>query len=121
MQYCVEEKLDELGEMRWSNRSSVCVVMASKGYPGVYEKGKIIRGLDKIVTNTVTVFHAGTARKNGNIVTNGGRVLGVTAIGDGIENAIKNVYNAVSKIDWDGAYYRTDIGKKALLYMAKSK
>lgn len=120
MEYCVNDKLDELEEMRWSKRSAVCVVMASKGYPGNYEKGKIITGLDKIVTNTVHVFHAGTARNDGSIITNGGRVLGVSAVGDGIENAIKNVYNAVSKISWDGAYYRTDIGKKALMYLAKT-
>lgn len=119
MEHCANNKLDELDAMRWSKRSAVCVVMASKGYPGSYEKGKTITGLDKIVTNTVAVFHAGTACNTGKIVTNGGRVLGVTAIGDGIENAIKNVYNAVSKITWDGAYYRTDIGKKALTYLTK--
>jgi len=119
MEFCVNSKLDELEHMKWSERSAVCVVMASKGYPGNYEKGKTITGLDKIITNTVSVFHAGTARKDGKIVTNGGRVLGVTALGDGIEKAIKNAYNAVSKITWDGAYYRTDIGKKALTYLAK--
>lgn len=119
MESCVNNKLDELENMKWSERSAVCVVMASKGYPGSYEKGKTIAGLDKIITNTVQVFHAGTARMDGKIVTNGGRVLGVTALGDGIENAIKNAYNAVGKISWDGAYYRTDIGKKALTYMAK--
>jgi phosphoribosylamine--glycine ligase len=119
MEFCAKNNLEELDDMRWSKRSAVCVVMASKGYPGSYEKGKVITGLDKIVTNTVAVFHAGTARRNGTIVTNGGRVLGVTAVGDGIENAIKNAYNAVSKITWDGAYYRTDIGKKALTYLAK--
>lgn len=119
MEYCVNGKLDKLEHMRWSSRTAVCVVMASKGYPGKYEKGKVITGLDNIVTNTVTVFHAGTIRKNGQIFTNGGRVLGVTALGDGIENAMKNAYNAVHKINWDGAYYRTDIGKKALAYLAK--
>jgi phosphoribosylamine--glycine ligase len=119
MEFCVNSKLDELENIKWSERSAVCVVMASKGYPGNYEKGKTITGLDKIITNTVSVFHAGTARKDGKIVTNGGRVLGVTALGDGIEKAIKNAYNAVSKITWDGAYYRTDIGKKALTYLAK--
>ncbi|MFQ5941415.1 MAG: phosphoribosylamine--glycine ligase [Nitrososphaerales archaeon] len=119
MEYCVEEKLDELEAMRWSSTSAVCVVMASKGYPGSYERRKSIAGLNRIVSNTVSVFHAGTKRIDGKIVTNGGRVLGVSAVGDGIENAIKNAYNAVSKISWDGAYYRTDIGKKALMYLAK--
>jgi phosphoribosylamine--glycine ligase len=120
MTYCVKGKMDELEDMRWSKRSAVCVVMASKGYPGNYEKGKVITGLDRIVTNTVQVFHAGTALRDGKLVTNGGRVLGVTAVGDGIENAIKNAYNAVSKITWDGVYYRTDIGRKALKYLAKT-
>lgn len=119
MEYCVKNKLDELENMSWSNRAAVCVVMVSKGYPCKYEIGKTITGLDEIVTNTVTVFHAGTKRVNGKVVTSGGRVLGVTAVGDDIENAIKNAYNAVSKISWDGAYYRTDIGRKALKYMQK--
>jgi len=117
MKHCVDGTLDELEPMKWSPRSAVCVVMASKSYPGSYEKGKVISGLDKVKTDTVSIFHAGTARKNGSIVTNGGRVLGVTALGDGIENAIKNAYNTVSKISWDGVYYRKDIGKKALQYM----
>jgi len=114
MERCVDGTLDELGSMKWSSRAAVCVVMASKGYPTSYEKGKVITGLDKIKTNTVLVFHAGTTKKNGSIVTNGGRVLGVTALGDGIENAIKNVYNSVNMISWDGVYYRKDIGTKAL-------
>jgi len=117
MEHCVNGNLDELEQMKWSPRAAVCVVMASKGYPSSYEKGKVITGLERIKTNTVFVFHAGTSRKNGSIVTNGGRVLGVTALGDGIENAIKNTYNAVSMIDWDGAYYRKDIGRKALKYL----
>jgi len=117
MEHCVNDRLDELEEMKWSARTAVCVVMASKGYPGSYEKGKVITGLDRVKTNTVFVFHAGTARKDGSIVTNGGRVLGVTALGDGIENAIKNVYNTVSMISWDGAYYRKDIGLRALKYL----
>ncbi len=117
MEHCVNGRLDELEQMKWSPRVAVCVVVASKGYPGSYEKGKAITGLDRIKTNTVFVFHAGTARKNSSIVTNGGRVLGVTALGDGIENAIKNVYNTVSMISWDGAYYRKDIGRRALKYL----
>ncbi len=117
MEHCVNGSLDELEPMKWSPRTAVCVVMASKGYPGSYEKGKVINGLNKIRTNTVYVFHAGTAKKNGDIVTSGGRVLGVTALGDGIENAIKNAYNTVSMIGWDGAYYRTDIGRRALKHL----
>jgi len=117
MQHCVSGNLDELEPMKWSSRAAVCVVMTSKGYPGTYEKGKVISGLNEVKTNTVCVFHAGTAKKNGDIVTNGGRVLGVTALGDGIENAIKNAYNTVTMIGWDGAYYRKDIGRKALKYL----
>ena len=117
MEHCVNGNLDELEHMKWSTRAAVCVVMASKGYPGTYEKGMVITGLNRIRTNTVCVFHAGTARKNGDIVTNGGRVLGVTALGDGIENAIKNAYNAAGMISWDGAYYRKDIGRRALKYL----
>jgi len=120
LEYCVKDKLDELEHMKWSEQSAVCVVMVSKGYPCLYEKGKTITGLDRIVTNTVSIFHAGTARSDGKIVTNGGRVLGVTAVGNGIENAIKNTYNAVSKISWDGAYFRTDIGKKASIYLSNT-
>jgi phosphoribosylamine--glycine ligase len=114
MEHCVDCTLDELENMKWSSRAAVCVVMASKGYPGSYEKGKVITGLDKIKTNTVFVFHAGTTKRNDSIITNGGRVLGVTALGDGIENAIKNVYNSVNMISWDGVYYRKDIGRKAI-------
>jgi len=117
MEHCVNGNLDELEEMKWNPRTAVCVVMASKGYPGSYEKGKVITGLDRIRTNTVFVFHAGTAKRDGSIVTNGGRVLGVTALGDGIENAIKNAYNTVSMTSWDGAYYRKDIGRRALKYL----
>ncbi|MEM2760228.1 MAG: phosphoribosylamine--glycine ligase [Nitrososphaerales archaeon] len=120
MEHCVNSKLNELEYMKWSKLAAVCVVMASRGYPNSYEKGQVITGLDKIITNTVKVFHAGTAVKDGKIVTSGGRVLGVTAVGDGIENAIKNAYNAVRKISWDGAYYRTDIGKKALTYLIRN-
>lgn len=117
MEHCVNGNLDVLEQMKWNTRAAVCVVMASKGYPSSYEKGKVITGLDRVKTNTVHVFHAGTARKNNSIVTNGGRVLGVTALGDGIENAIKNAYNTVSMISWDGAYYRKDIGRRALKYL----
>ena len=89
--------------------------MASSGYPGSYEKGKIIHGLDQFSeTADIIVFHAGTAKKDGNIVTSGGRVLGITAISDNIENAIKKAYEAVSKIHFDGMYFRRDIGHKAL-------
>jgi len=90
-------------------------VMASGGYPGSYEKGKVISGLDEAdQMSDVVVFHAGTAEKQGKIVTSGGRVLGVTARGPDIPRAIEAAYKAVKTISWEGAYYRTDIGKKAL-------
>ncbi|GMR05117.1 MAG: phosphoribosylamine--glycine ligase [Thermodesulfobacteriota bacterium] len=102
-------------EPRWSEKASVCVVMSAGGYPGGYEKGKIITGLEEAgAMEDVMVFHAGTERKNGNVVTSGGRVLGVTALGDTIGEAVDRAYGAVKLISWDGAYYRKDIGLKAI-------
>jgi phosphoribosylamine--glycine ligase len=102
-------------ELKWTSDASVCVVMASGGYPGNYEKGKPIRGLDDAAKLPgVKVFHAGTALKDGQIVTNGGRVLGVTAIGADIKTAQKAAYAAVEKIHFDGAHFRRDIGAKAV-------
>jgi len=100
----------------WDDRPSVCVVMASGGYPGPYEKGKVISGLEAADRlEDVMVFHAGTtSNDNGEVVTNGGRVLGVTAVDESIPAAIKRCYRAVKLISWPGAQYRTDIGKKAL-------
>lgn len=103
------------GKLNWSSRAAVCVVMSAKGYPGSYEKGAEIKGLDEAGRlKDVVVFHAGTSMKEGRVVTSGGRVLGVTALGADIKTAIENAYAAVEKITWDGAYYRKDIGKKAL-------
>ncbi len=95
------------------NEAAVCVIIASGGYPGSYEKGKIIYGLDQIPSD-ILVFHAGSKIKGKDIVTAGGRVLGVTALSSTIETAIEKVYKAVGKITFDGAYYRKDIGYKAL-------
>jgi len=107
--------LDKI-KLEWDKRPAVCVVIASGGYPGGYEKGKVIRGLsDALNLNDVTVFHAGTSLKEGEYLTNGGRVLGVTAKGADIAAAIKNAYAAVEKISWDGAHYRKDIGHRALV------
>ena len=105
-------------KIEWDHRASVCVVMASKGYPGDYEKGKVIEGLQEVSRmDGVSVFHAGTALKDGQVVTNGGRVLGVTGLGEDIPKAIERTYRAVKKISWDGVYYRTDIGQKALCWL----
>ncbi|MGE5542054.1 MAG: phosphoribosylamine--glycine ligase, partial [Bacillota bacterium] len=101
--------------IEWSGRASVCVVVASGGYPGPYEKGKFIDGLDRALQEPgVTVFHAGTATgPGGSIITSGGRVLGVTATGDTIAGARQAAYRAVSRIQFDGAHYRRDIGLRA--------
>ncbi len=100
-------------KIEWSEKAAVCVVMASGGYPGHYEKGKIITGLEE-AASLAQVFHAGTALQNGHIVTDGGRVLGVTAMGDTIRAAIHTVYEAVKKIDFADCHYRKDIGYRAL-------
>jgi phosphoribosylamine--glycine ligase len=105
-------RLDSI-EIKWKKQSSVCVVLASGGYPGPYEKGKVIKGLD-LVPADVMVFHAGTAMKNGEVVTTGGRVLGVAAVGADILSAIKSAYGAIEKISFDGMQYRKDIGYRAI-------
>ena len=99
--------------LQWRQEPTVCVVMAAKGYPSSYEKGKEISGLNSDENRQAVVFHAGTKLENGKVLTNGGRVLGVTALGSDINQAIKNAYSAVDKIKWDGIHYRKDIGNKA--------
>jgi phosphoribosylamine--glycine ligase len=106
--------LDKI-ELKWNPAAAVCVVMASGGYPGNYAKGKIIFGLDTAnALPRAKVFHAGTALKDGQIVTNGGRVLGVTALGKDLKAAQAAAYAAVEKIHFDGAHFRRDIAAKAL-------
>lgn len=113
LQACSKGKLANMS-LESNNKFAVCVIMASGGYPGKYEKGKEIIGLDRKFGDEVIIFHAGTKPSNGKVVTNGGRVLGVTAIAKNIREAIKRAYGAVGKITFDGAYYRKDIGYKAL-------
>jgi len=109
----VSGTLDKI-DLKWKPEASVCVVMASGGYPGNYAKGKIISGLDAANALPHTkVFHAGTALKDGQIVTNGGRVLGVTALGKDLKTAQAAAYAAVEKIHFDGAHFRSDIAAKA--------
>ena len=109
-----EQKLDEV-TLEWDSRPAVCVVMASGGYPGDYEKGKVITGISEAEQlKDVVVFHAGTAMKDGSLVTAGGRVLGVTAVGGTIADAKKQAYEAVSRISFEGARYRRDIADKAI-------
>jgi phosphoribosylamine---glycine ligase len=101
--------------LEWDNRPAVCVVMTSGGYPDEYEKGKVITGLEEADRiEDVIVFHAGTAEKNGQIVTSGGRVLGVTGLGNNIAAAKAKAYEAVEKIKFEKAYYRKDIADKAI-------
>ena len=110
----VKNNIEEV-EIEWHDGVSVCVIMASKGYPDKYEKGLPIFGLEAVKSvNNVQVFHAGTAIKDGKVVTNGGRVLGVTILERNLEKAQKNVYEAIKKLSFDGAYYRKDIGTKAI-------
>ena len=117
LEACMKGNLSQ-HKIEWDNRASVCVVMTSKGYPGDYEKGKIIEGLKEVSRmEGVFVFHAGTTFKDGKIMTNGGRVLGVTGLGEDIPRAIERAYQAVKKISWDGVHYRTDIGQKALCWL----
>jgi phosphoribosylamine--glycine ligase len=109
-----EGTLDRV-ELKWSPMASVCVVMASGGYPGNYAKGKPIRGLDEAGRpNNTKVFHAGTARAGDQIITNGGRVLGVTAWGRDVRSARDAAYAAADRIHFEGAQFRRDIASKAL-------
>ena len=111
---CIDGTLNKFS-LEWKKEPTVCVVMASKGYPGSYEKGKEISGLDTAGSQEgVVVFHAGTKKDGDRVLTNGGRVLGITALGTDLGAAIKKAYTAVEKIGWDGIHYRKDIGKKAV-------
>ncbi|MFA5199985.1 MAG: phosphoribosylamine--glycine ligase [Candidatus Omnitrophota bacterium] len=110
----VEGKLNKVRTLEWDSRPCVCVVCASKGYPGDYSKDKEITGLDEAAKiKDVVVFHAGTKKTGDKIVTNGGRVLGVTALGGTIKEAISKTYEAVGKINFEGMHYRKDIASKS--------
>lgn len=113
----VDGRLGSMPPIQWKDQTAVCVIMAARGYPGSYEKGRVIEGLDYNFGQGVVVFHAGTARDSQNrVVTNGGRVLGVTALGRDARQAIDNAYSAVRKIRWgeNGHHYRTDIARRAI-------
>ncbi|MGI0027303.1 MAG: phosphoribosylamine--glycine ligase [Nitrosopumilaceae archaeon] len=109
----IDGTLSQLPPVSWKKQSAVCVVLASKGYPDSYPKNEEIIGLDTQDKNSV-VFHAGTISHNNKVLTSGGRVLGVTALGDTLQTAISNAYSRVEKISWPSKYYRKDIGKKGL-------
>lgn len=113
MMACVNGNLADL-DIQWKDGAAVCVVMAAGGYPQSYRKGDVISGLDKAAELGATVFHAGTATKDESIITNGGRVLGVTAIGSDIQKAVDNAYEAVKSIHFDNVHYRNDIAYRAI-------
>ena len=120
LEAAAEGRLEQIAPLVWDPRPAVCVVMASAGYPGEYERGRPIRGLDEAAkVPDVKVFHAGTTRADGKIVTNGGRVLAVTALGNTISAAKLSAYTAVKQIRWDGAWCRKDISDKALALRAE--
>jgi phosphoribosylamine--glycine ligase len=110
-------KLGLLPPISWKSQTAVCVVLASRGYPDAYPKNESITGLDSVNDDKTMVFHAGTKLENNQVLTNGGRVLGVTALGASLDVAISNAYSAVQKINWPSKYCRTDIGKKGLQYI----
>ncbi|OGR06265.1 MAG: 5-(carboxyamino)imidazole ribonucleotide mutase [Deltaproteobacteria bacterium RIFOXYD12_FULL_50_9] len=114
MEAVIDERLETI-KLEIDPRPAVCVVMASGGYPGEYEKGRVIKGLPAMAVNAfVQVFHAGTATKEKKVVTAGGRVLGVTALGQTLSEALQAAYEMVGRIHWQDCYYRKDIGRKAL-------
>src|SRR4030067_2430606 len=114
MEAIIDNRLSDIN-VEWKQEASVCIVIASKGYPGNYEKGRVIQGLDEAEEiKGVKVFHAGTAKKEDKIVTAGGRVLGVTASGIDINEAVATAYKAVEKIKFDGMHFRKDIASRAL-------
>ena len=112
----VEGTLENTPLISWKNKSAVCIVLASKGYPESYPKGEEIFGLGNTFDDAY-IFHAGTKELDKKIITNGGRVLGVTALGDTLEAAIKRAYDVTEKISWENKYSRTDIGKKGLSHL----
>jgi phosphoribosylamine--glycine ligase len=108
-----EEKIE------WKEGASLCVIMASSGYPGEYKKGYEIKGLEEVKEgDDLVIFHAGTEFKNGKFYTSGGRVLGVTGVGRDLKEAFEKTYSAVKKITWEGVHYRKDIGRKGLKYLS---
>ncbi len=113
LEACIDGTLGGM-TIEWSPQASVCVVMASGGYPGSYEKGHVIEGLkDAEAMEAVTVFHAGTRMEGDQVVTSGGRVLGVTALGADVPSAIANAYEGVEKIKWPEVHFRRDIGQRS--------
>jgi len=109
-----EKRLDGV-TLDWDQRKALCVVVVSDGYPASFAKGQVIGGLDAVEAAGTTVFHAGTAAKDDAVVNSGGRVLGVTSLADSVGEAQVTVYSALKKLDWQGSFYRKDIGYRAVL------
>jgi len=109
---CVQQKLEQFPPLEWKSGAAACVVMASEGYPGSFKKGFPITGIEQAETTGAIVFHAGTQRKQQVLVSDGGRVLGVTAVGEDFEQAIAQAYAAIAQIQFEGMYYRRDIGDR---------
>jgi len=111
---CVAQELDQIA-LRWTGKSAACVVLASGGYPGDYERGLVIEGLESVTQgDDLIVFHAGTRQDGKRLITDGGRVLGVTGIADDLRGALSGAYAAADKIHWPGVFYRHDIGARGL-------
>lgn len=110
---CARGELSAFPPLQWRSGSAVCVVAASAGYPDAYDPGKVITGIGESEVSGAIVFHAGTTLKHGDLLTDGGRVLGVTALGETFAEAIDRVYRAVARVHFDGIYYRRDIGHRA--------
>jgi phosphoribosylamine--glycine ligase len=109
----IDGKLDQM-ESKWDPRASIGIVLAAGGYPGDYNKGDVISGLPTVEVEGQKVFHAGTTDKDGNVVTNGGRVLCATALGNTVSEAQQRAYELTKQIQWDGVFYRNDIGYRAI-------
>ncbi|XQQ07762.1 MAG: phosphoribosylamine--glycine ligase [Leptolyngbya sp. IPPAS B-1204] len=113
---CAQQKLEQLPPLSWNSGAAVCVVVAAQGYPGSYRKGDVIGGISQAETAGATVFHAGTKLKQQQVVSDGGRVLGVTAVGPSIQEALTQVYAAIECLQLEGMYYRRDIAHRAVNY-----
>jgi phosphoribosylamine--glycine ligase len=112
---CERALENDIGAIEWDPRPALGVVMAAQGYPGEYRRGDAIKGLDGIDSDSVKVFHAGTVARDRDVLTNGGRVMCVTALGDNVFDANRRAYRAVAQIDWGSQYYRSDIGHRAIV------
>lgn len=118
---CAQQKLDQLPPLSWNSGAAVCVVVAAEGYPGSYRKGDVIEGISQAEAHGAIVFHAGTKLKQQQVISDGGRVLGVTAIGPSLPDALTQVYAAVECLRLEGMYYRRDIGHRAVDMLQKSQ